>query len=198
MMRAIDRWVIERAMRMVAGAGAALDADTVFSINLSGQSAADAELLPFITETLAGHGLDARRFWFEITETAAITHFANAVALSEGLHALGAKVALDDFGAGLSSFACLRDLPIDILKIDGQFVRDVATSPVAHEMVRAMSHVARAMELETVAEFVEDADILQALEALGIDHAQGYHVGRPCAFAEMLESAGRVALDQVA
>jgi len=179
LMRAIDRWVIEHAMRMIAAEPERFDPSITFSINLSGQSAADPEVLPFIAGLLDELSLAPARFWFEITETAAISHFSNAVALIDGIHALGARVALDDFGSGLSSFAYLRDVPVDVLKIDGQFVKGIAVDPVSREMVRAMVHVARSMSLQTVAEFVEDDAVMQELGALQVDMAQGWHIGRP-------------------
>ena len=187
LMRAIDRWVVAKCFALVAATPAARE--STFSINLSGQSAADPELLAFIAGELARHGLEPSRFWFEITETAAITHFSTAVALIEGVHDLGARVALDDFGSGLSSFGYLRDLPVDVLKIDGQFVRDIAGDSVAREMVRAMVHVAGAMRLETVAEFVESAAVVDELHALGIDYAQGWHLGEPRRFEAVFDAA---------
>ena len=176
LMRAIDRRVIERAVSAIAALEAA---DTVFSVNLCAQSVADSELLGFIAATLREHDLDPARLWFEIAEASAIKHFAEAAALCEGLHELGASIVLDDFGAGLSSFACLRDLPVDVLKIDGQFVREIATNPLAREIVRAMHQMARAKGIETVAENVEDAATLEVVAALGIDHAQGWEIGYP-------------------
>ena len=184
LMRAIDRWVIERAIGIAAGT----ESDGAsFSINLCARSLSDPELLPFITDALKRRALDPGRLWFEITEAAAIKQFTGAAALCEGLRALGARIALDDFGAEMSSFACLRDLPVDVLKLDGQFVRDVARDPLAREMVRAMHLLARARGLETVAEMVEDAETLAAIEALEIDYAQGWAVGRPGTVAEVLE-----------
>jgi len=179
LMRAIDRWVIDHAMRLVAADPGRFDPSITFSINLSGQSAADPSVLPFIAGLMEELGLEPSRFWFEITETAAISHFSTAVALIDGIHELGARVALDDFGAGLSSFVYLRDLPVDVLKIDGQIVKDIATDPVAREMVRAMVQIGRSMSLQTVAEFVEDAAIMNELADLKVDLAQGWHIGRP-------------------
>ena len=187
LMRSIDRWVIDNGCKLISEGVALLPAECSFSFNLSGQSAADPELLHYIADRIEHYQLSPRHLWFEITETAAISHFDNAVKLFEGLQALGAKVALDDFGSGLSSFAYLRNLPVNVLKIDGQFVRDVATSYAAREMVRAMHHVASAMGLQTVAEFVENQDVLHILQAMDIDFAQGYLIGKPVKFQSILE-----------
>ncbi|MDC0434902.1 EAL domain-containing protein [bacterium] len=190
LMRSIDRWVIDHGCQLVSEGVGLLPADCSFSLNLSGQSAADPELLNFIADRIDHYQLDPQYLWFEITETAAISHFDNAVKLFEGLQKLGAKVALDDFGSGLSSFAYLRNLPVDLLKIDGQFVRDVATSYAAREMVRAMHHVASAMGLQTVAEFVENQDVFDILQEMNIDFAQGYLIGKPVNFKSILEQQG--------
>lgn len=187
--RDIDRWVIKNALTTVARVQNELPQDCTFSINLSGQSAGDSTLLPFIAEQMALHSADPGRFWFEITETAAISHFANAASLITGIQALGSSVALDDFGSGLSSFGYLRQLPVDVLKIDGQFIKDIDTSDVAKEMVRAMHHVARAMGLKTVAEFVENETVLKELASIGVDYAQGYFIAMPCEIEEALDQA---------
>lgn len=184
LMRSIDRWVIKNAISTVKDVENQLTPSCVFSVNISGQSAADPTLLAYIEEQLEESGVNASRFWFEITETAAITHFSNAVTLIRGIQKLGAKVALDDFGSGLSSFAYLRNLPVDVLKIDGQFVKDVHDSDVAREMVRAIDHVGKSMGIKTVAEFVEDEKVLQVLATIGVDYAQGYFIAKPCTLEE--------------
>jgi len=187
LMGEIDRWVIAHAFQTVNSVRDQLPQDCSFSINLSGQSAADPDLLTFVTEQMHKQDVDPERFWFEITETAAITHFSNAILLIDGIRALGSKVALDDFGSGLSSFGYLRQLPVDILKIDGQFVRDVDSSEVAREMVRAIDHVGKTMGLKTVAEFVESQPVLDELAKIKVDYAQGYHIAKPCHIDEALE-----------
>ena len=179
LMQQIDRWVIRRAVEIVRRMSVQTRASHTFSINISGQSAADPTLLMFIAELFDGAGVSARSFWFEITETAAITHFANAVALIDGIRRLGARVALDDFGSGLSSFGYLKGLPVDVIKIDGQFVREIAENPVDREMVRAICQVGRSMGILTVAEFVESQAIVDVLVDIGVDYAQGYYIGRP-------------------
>ena len=191
LMKEIDRWVINNGMQLVSDYQHNLCENTVFSINLSGQSAADPALLEFICNRFEFYQLDPRAFWFEITETAAISHFDTAVALFNGLRELGCKVALDDFGSGVSSFAYLRKLPLDVLKIDGQLVRDVATSSSAKEIIRAIQHVATSMELATVAEFVEDESVVAVLQELTIDFAQGYGIGKPVEFDQILNPDSR-------
>lgn len=185
----IDQWVLQHAFKSAAQVLDQLDVPCTFSINLSGQFLSDPNMLDFIQEQLNASGVDASNFWFEIKETAAITHFSSAVVILKGLRTMGAKIALDDFGSGVSSFAYLQKLPIDILKIDGQFIREVATDPAAHEMVRAMNQMSKVMGFETVAEFVESEAILTELEDIGVNFAQGYQIGRPCPLNEAI-SAG--------
>jgi len=122
--------------------------------------------------------------WFELTETAAISPFSTAVELINDIQQLGCKVALDDFGPGLSSFGYLKNLPVDILKIDGQFIREIALNNIDREMVRAIHQVGQSMGIKTVAESVENQDIVDVLVEIGIDYAQGYHIDKPCPMEE--------------
>lgn len=188
LMRDIDRWVIKNAIESVAKLPAGVAQNFHFSINLSGQSAADSSVIDFIREQIDINQVPAELFWFELTETAAISHFSVANELFRSIRKLGAKVALDDFGSGLSSFGYLKNLPVDVLKIDGQFVRNIAKDKIDYEMVRAIHQVGRSMGIATVAEFVEDEAGLQKLIDIGVDYAQGYHIGKPMpvedAFAE--------------
>ena len=186
LMREIDRWVIERALTAIAAIGSAERADLTFSINLSGQSAADPTLIEFIENAYERHAIDPECIWFELTETAAISHFSIAIELTERIRALGSKVALDDFGSGLSSFGYLKRIPVDVLKIDGQFVRNMADDPIDRTMVRAIDEVGKSMGIVTVAEFVEDERIVGELVRIGVDYAQGYHIARPCPLPEAL------------
>ncbi len=179
LMRRLDRWVIVHALETVAHHAPALPPGIGFSINLSGQSAADPTLIDFIVETYERLEIEPSMIGFELTETAAISHFDTAVELVRSIRALGSHVSLDDFGSGLSSFGYLKNLPIDVLKIDGQFVREIAHNPVDRSMVRAMVEIARAMDIRTVAEFVEDRQCMDVLVEIGIDRAQGYHIGKP-------------------
>ncbi len=180
LMRDIDKWVIKNAIGIVNEIPKEIAKRHSFSINLSGQSCADPNLITFIREQFAAYDVDPSQFWFELTETAAISHFSIAYDLFEDIRSLGAKVALDDFGSGLSSFGYLKNLPVDVIKIDGQFVKDIATDKINREMVRAIHHVGRSMGIETVAEFVETPEAIEELINIGVNYAQGYHIGRPC------------------
>jgi len=182
----IDRWVITNAFKTVASLKGGTGEDCSFSINLSGQSAADSTLKTFIKDELERFQVDPSKIWFEVTETAAISHFSVAVDLINNIRSLGSLVALDDFGSGLSSFGYLKNLPVDILKIDGQFVKEIAKNDIDREMVRAIHQVGQSMGIKTVAEFVEDQDIVDVLMEIGVQYAQGYHVGKPCFIEEAI------------
>jgi len=170
----IDRWVIRRAIRLLAERR-----DVCLEVNVSGCSVSYAELPSFVERELTGAGVDPERLVFEITETAAIADMAQAREFAERLTRLGCRFALDDFGAGFSSFHYLKHLPLDYLKIDGDFVRGLATSPTDRLVVKAMVDIARGMGMKTIAEFVEDAETVSLLRELGVDYSQGYHHGRP-------------------
>lgn len=184
LMTEIDRWVIENAFKTVAALGDGPGSNCSFSINLSGQSAADPTLKSFIDEKMKLYNVDPAMIWFELTETAAISQFSVAVDLINSIKSLGSLVALDDFGSGLSSFGYLKNLPVDILKIDGQFVKEIAKNPIDREMVRAIHQVGMSMGIKTVAEFVEDQDIVDVLSEIGVHYAQGYHIGKPIPIEE--------------
>ena len=195
LMRRLDRWIITHALDTVARHAPSLPPGTGFSINLSGQSAADASLIDFITEGYERFGTAPGMIGFELTETAAIASFDTAVELVRGIRALGSQVSLDDFGSGLSSFGYLRNLPVNVLKIDGQFVREIAHNDVDRTMVKAIAEIGRSMGIRTVAEFVEDQAIVDVLVELGIDYAQGYHIARPMPVEQALELLDRPGRD---
>lgn len=173
----VDRWVIRNAFKQLAAAGP--DAFDTFSINLTAASVCDERLFEFIVEEQSRCGLRAEQICFEITETSAITQFAKACRLIERLRRVGFHFALDDFGTGTSSFAYLKTLPVDYVKIDGVFVRDIVSNRVNCAMVEAIHHVAHVMGFLTVAEFVENAAVLERLRDIGVDFAQGYGIGKP-------------------
>jgi EAL domain-containing protein (putative c-di-GMP-specific phosphodiesterase class I) len=187
LMTAIDRWVI-RAVCSHAGS-ARLDAPTApdaanalatpmqYSINLSGTSLGDEGLHDYIVAQFTEFGVAPQQICFEITETAVIANLLKAQEFMAGLKALGCRFSLDDFGSGLSSFAYLKALPVDFLKIDGVFIRDIAHNSVNRAMVKAINEVGHVMGLCTVAEYVEDDTTLQVVRQLGLDYAQGYAVG---------------------
>lgn len=180
----IDRWVIQNAVR-----AAARDASTL-SINLSGTTLAHPDIGDFIAEQIASHGASPNQFVFEVTETAAVANLAGTAEVLAMLRKLGCRTALDDFGAGMSSFAYLRALPVDWVKLDGRFVRELATNNVDQAMVKAMHDIARTLGKITVAEFVEDARALSILRELGVDLAQGYYLGRPGAMTPAASALG--------
>ncbi|MET0091276.1 MAG: EAL domain-containing protein, partial [Candidatus Thiodiazotropha sp.] len=153
--------------------------DITLSINLSGRVMDDPELLPSLTQLLNTSRIDPTRLVFELTETAALADVNAAVCLMSSLQALGCRFALDDFGVGFSSFYYLRELPLDIVKIDGSFIRQLPTNSMDQVFVKALTEMATALGKDTVAEFVEDEKTLNLLQELGVTYAQGYHIGRP-------------------
>jgi PAS domain S-box-containing protein len=168
----IDRWVIERAIAIAAQGGPV-------ELNLSAHSIGDPSVLQRIEEALTVTGLDPRSLVFEITETALIANVDAASEFADHLHGLGCKLALDDFGTGYGGFTYLKQFPLDILKIDIEFVRDLPTNPASEHVISAVVSLARAFGLKTVAEGVEDSETLELLKELGVDFAQGYHIQRP-------------------
>jgi len=174
LIRDLDRWVIRHAIKLLAERP-----DVRLEVNVSGSSLSDAELPFFVERELVGAGVDPGRLVFEITETSAIADMEQAREFAERLTRLGCRFALDDFGAGFSSFHYLKHLPIDYLKIDGEFVRGLASSPADRVVVKAMVDIARGLGMKTIAEFVEDAETVTLLRELGVDYSQGYHHGRP-------------------
>lgn len=180
LMPAIDRWIIAKAFSFLANAHACGHVGLCFAINLSGASLNDGRALSFIREQFAVHGIPNQAICFEITETAAIANLAKANAFIQALRTDGCKFSLDDFGSGMSSFAYLKSLPVDYLKIDGSFVKDIVDNPIDHAMVEAIHHIGRVMNIRTIAEYVENDAILKKLASIGIDYAQGYGVAKPC------------------
>lgn len=189
---AVDRWVIHSAFEQLAAAGPAV-LETC-SINLGAASICDERLFDFIVAERRRCGLEATRICFEITETSAITQFTKARRLIEKLRGRGFHFALDDFGSGTSSFGYLKRLPVDYVKIDGVFVRDIVSNRVNCAMVEAIHHVAHVMGFLTVAEFVENAAILERLRQIGVDLVQGYGLGGPLPLEAFLQECGAQAL----
>ncbi len=171
----IDRWVVRRAIRLIADARR-LGRDPTYAINLSGRTLTDPDLLPFIREELSAAAVPPGRLLFEITETVAIANLAHAEAFVTGIKAIGCRCALDDFGVGFSSFYHLKYLPVDYLKIDGAFVKGLANTMVDQHIVRAIVALARALDKQTTAEFVGNAASLDLLRQYGVDYAQGVHI----------------------
>lgn len=179
----IDHWVVKEAVKVL---GANPDMRAGLDVNLSGKAFADPHLRPTIASALAGSGVDPRRLGFEITETAAIADITRAQELIASLKELGCRFSLDDFGSGFSSFYYLKHLAIDCLKVDGSFVRALPQSKQDQHLVRGMVEMCRGLEIEVVAEYVEDGEILLAVSDLEIDYAQGYHIGRPTPLAQVI------------
>ncbi len=192
-MPTIDQWVVEEAVRVLQ----AMPADAprpLLAVNVSGNSLSDQGYLEHVLALLRDPAI-SRSLCFEITETAAVTSLDNAVFFMNELRTRGCRFSLDDFGSGLSSFRYLRNLPVDFLKIDGQFVGNIESDPVDRSMIQAIVQVGRTLGIATVAEKVETAGVLRELVALGVDYAQGWHVERPAPAATLGErlAAGRAA-----
>jgi diguanylate cyclase (GGDEF)-like protein/PAS domain S-box-containing protein len=175
----IDRWVIENALRWLVSEADEREKLAMCSINLSGQSLGDDKFLPFVIEQFHRSGIDASKICFEITETAAIASFSQANRFIQALKELGCMFALDDFGTGLSSFGYLKHFPVDFLKIDGSFVKEILHDPIDREMVRSINEIGHLTGKKTIAEFAENQEIIEMLRGIGVDYAQGYGIATP-------------------
>lgn len=178
LMSRIDFWVIEHLIEWMENYWD-FSHPGIFAINLSGQSMADGELQIKIKQLIKSSNIDPKNISFEITETAAISNLSLAKGFISDLKEIGCKFALDDFGSGLSSFAYLKNLPVDYLKIDGTFVKDMVDDPIDRAMVESIHRIGNVMELKTIAEFVENDKIKSALIDIGVDYAQGFGIARP-------------------
>jgi len=183
----IDRWVVRHVFEWLGRLGGGADLIDTVSINLSGQSIGDRAFHQQLVEMVAHAPFDVRKLCFEITETSAVTHLADARVFIDEVRRLGVRIALDDFGAGASSFGYLKSLPVDFLKIDGQFITDVLEDELDNAAVRCFCEVAKVVGVRTIAEFVEREDVLLALGEIGVDLAQGYLIQRPEPLAELAE-----------
>jgi len=177
----IDRWVVRQALGALAHYRHESDPRHAYtlSINLSGTSLNDDRFLEFLINELQTYDLSPGAVCFEITETAAISNLANVIHFMKEFRARGCLFSLDDFGSGLSSFMYLKNLPVDYLKIDGQFIQNVTTDHVDRSMVEAITQVGHAMGIKTVAERVESAEVLACLAEIGVEYAQGIFVSSP-------------------
>ena len=188
LIQAIDGWVVQKAVALIAEHAVA-GRRLVLSVNLSGKSIGDRRLASLIEASISDAGIDPRQLVFELTETAAIANIDEAMAFAGQLHDRGCRFALDDFGAGFGSFYYLKNFPFDYLKIDGEFIRGLAQSPVDQSVVQAIVSIAKGMNKLTIAEFVADEPTLGLLRKLGVDCAQGFQIGRPEPLDEVLRSA---------
>ena len=179
LMPQIDRWVVSSTIAKLADRADAInELQANFSINLSGQSLSDDDILEFINEEIDQSGISPERLCFEVTESAAVSNLKKAQAFIDALRDRGCRISLDDFGAGLSSFAYLKNFNVDTLKIDGSFIVDITDNRISESMVAAITQVAKVMELETVAEYVESDATRKLIAELGVDYAQGHAVGK--------------------
>ncbi len=191
----LDRWVISHSLEWYAEYTATGNqgVNDTLSINLSGMSLGDHRVLEHIKKEIDRYAVPPEVLCFEITETAAITNLAAATAFVQVLRRLGCRFALDDFGSGMSSFAYLKNLPIDYLKIDATFVRDMHTDEVNHAMVSAVQRLGKVIGTRTIAEYACNEEILRMLTELGVDYAQGYAIGKPVALADLTPGSQRLA-----
>jgi diguanylate cyclase (GGDEF)-like protein/PAS domain S-box-containing protein len=179
LMGLIDRWVVQTTLTALGRGAIALEPKRSIAINLSGQTLADGQFLEFVVECLDSTGANAAQICFEIAESTVVANFEQARRFVGVLHGMGCRFALDDFGSGLGSFANLKTLAVDYLKIDGSFFKNLARDSVNQAMVTAMIRLARTLNFKVIAEQVEDASTMDAARQIGVDYLQGFAVGRP-------------------
>jgi diguanylate cyclase (GGDEF)-like protein len=194
LMQELDRWVVAASVDALLNSN---HSSIRFAINLSGQSLGNDQFLDFVRSELQRSGLAPNRLSFEITETVAVANLQKAQLFMNVLKELGCHFSLDDFGTGLSSFAYLKLFPVNALKIDGSFVRDITENEVSKSMVAAIAEIARVMNLETVAEFVQDQKSMDLLKDLGVTWAQGYFIGTPRPLGDYLNEIDAEQLEEV-
>jgi EAL domain-containing protein (putative c-di-GMP-specific phosphodiesterase class I) len=188
----IARWVVRTLFNWLATHPDKQALPGLTTINLSGASIADPLFLDFILEQLQTPNLTPNTICLEITETVAITNLSKARRFITELRAAGCLFALDDFGSGMSSYGYLKDLPVDFLKIDGQFVQDMDSDPISLAMVRSINEIGQLMGRKTIAEFVANEKILELLSVIGVDYAQGFHLGYPAPLDDLLNGTGKL------
>jgi diguanylate cyclase (GGDEF)-like protein len=179
LMGLVDRWVVQTTLAALGRGAIAIPADRGVAINISGQTLGDLQFLEFVVECLDSTGVTPSQVCFEITESAVVANLDHARRFVGVLHGMGCQFALDDFGSGVGSFSNLKNLPMDYLKIDGSFMRNLGRDTVNQAMVTAMIKLARTLNFKVIAEQVEDAEALEAARRMGVDFVQGYAVGRP-------------------
>jgi diguanylate cyclase (GGDEF)-like protein/PAS domain S-box-containing protein len=191
LMDRVDNWVVENALASMAAHPQFVEQINFISINLSGQSVTNADFLASIIAQLKDLRIDTGKICFEITETSVISNLRSAIRFISSLKEVNCRFALDDFGSGLSSFGYLKSLPVDFLKIDGMFVKDMVDDPIDYAMVKSINEIGHVMGMKTIAEFVENDAIREKLVDMGVDYAQGYAIGKPRPFEEVLGIASQ-------
>ncbi|PXB94552.1 PAS domain S-box protein, partial [Pseudomonas aeruginosa] len=192
LMTLIDRWVVENAFRTLVERAQDPRAEPIgtCAINLSGATIGDESFLQFLTELFARYRIPPQTICFEVTETVAVANLASTIRFINELKDTGCRFSLDDFCAGMSSFIYLKHLPVDYLKIDGSFVKDMLEDPIDRAMVQVINHIGHVMGKRTIAEFVETVEVMEALREIGIDYAQGLAIGAPLPFSRQPPGAG--------
>lgn len=175
----LDAWVVANTCAFLEKNAAFTESIDFVSINLSGRSLTDEKFLASIFRIFEETGISPNKVCFEITETAAVSNMDSAITFVKSLKAIGCQFALDDFGSGISSFGYLKNLPVDYLKIDGMFVKDIADDPIDYAMVKSINEIGQVMGMKTIAEFVENDAIKMKLKTLGVNYAQGFGIGKP-------------------
>ncbi|MCP5158831.1 MAG: EAL domain-containing protein [Gammaproteobacteria bacterium] len=193
----LDQWVVGTALDWLSNNPYHLKDLSLCTINLSGHSLGDGQLLSYLVKRLAYQPPLTNKICFEITETAAIANLSSALHFIHTLKDIGCRFALDDFGSGFSSFAYLKKLPVDFLKIDGMFVEDIVNDPVSLAMVNSINEIGHVMGMETIAEFVENDQVLDRLRTIGVNYAQGYGIGKPRPLADLAASSSRLDYSQL-
>jgi EAL domain-containing protein (putative c-di-GMP-specific phosphodiesterase class I) len=181
----IDRWVLKTMLTWLVEHPANASTISSVSINLSGLSIGDDSFLDYVFDQFQLTGCRPAQICFEVTETAAIANFAQAAGFVAELKKFGCRFALDDFGSGMSSFAYLKNLEVDYLKIDGMFVKDIVEDPIDYAMVKSINEIGHVMGMKTIAEFVENDVILAKLRGLGVNFAQGFGIAKPAPLSEL-------------
>ena len=184
----IDRWVVKRVLGWLSEHSGDLGKLNMCSINLSGLSLCDDQFIHFVEQVLIQHKVPGNKLCFEITETAAISNLTQANAFVSAMRKHGCLFALDDFGSGMSSYAYLKRLEVDYLKVDGLFVRDVLHDPIDRAMVKSINEIGHVFGLKTIAEYVESEEVLEEMRVIGLDYIQGYVNGKPAPLEKLLFS----------
>jgi diguanylate cyclase (GGDEF)-like protein/PAS domain S-box-containing protein len=180
----IDKWVFDKTLKVIEKYN---DSISMCAINLSGHTLCDEETLTYIEKEIDSSNISREKICFEVTETAAIANLSSAANFIKHMRNTGCRFSLDDFGSGFSSFHYLKNIKVDFLKIDGQFIKDIGKQPVDEAMVRSINEIGHVMATKTIAEFVEDESSLEMLKDIGVDYAQGYYLGVPEPLVELIE-----------